>query len=182
VTTPANALRDAIDELVPPIRTMGDALELLGGNTADNRRRLAQLMSGVPASDRSSKPYRAARRKVERYLQGTRGGKRPDLGGVRRALMTPARARAVAQMGDEGIVVVYLDAEVTISRDTRMRTVPDVFIDGDTLNATGFVRAAGAGRIGADAAQAFAQAWGVAYGMGWGATWDDVDELTLRWP
>lgn len=182
MSDPAHELRRAVDELIPPLRTIGDALEVLGGNTPGNRSRLAQLMSGVPADDRRSNAYRAARRKVERYLQGTRGAKRPDLGGVRRALMPLMRRQVIADIGENGVDVNEFGGEVTISRDTRWRDVDNVHIDADTLAATGFLRAARDGRIGDDAAQAFAQAWGVAYGMGWGASWDDVDNLSLGWP
>jgi len=171
--TPAQAVRDAGEQLVSPPANVGTALDWLGGS----KPALAARLAGT--DDRRAPAYRNALRNVQRWARGA-SPKAASWNAVKAALAPEARARARARMGRSGINVRNLDAEVQVSGDERFRVVRNIRVTGAALKDAGFLKAAGDGAWGR-AAGSLASAWGQEYGIGTGVSFGTVDELDLSW-
>lgn len=130
--TPGEALTGALNRLYERHATeervsFTRAAEEFGGNS-----QLAQAIAGT--SDKQSHEYKSAMRTVQRYIKGESGGGGQTRGTKRPAMVTLRRSgKAIVErkLRAKGVTVEYLEAEVTVSDDTRYRSIPAQVSIGD---------------------------------------------------
>ncbi len=188
MASPHGMLQAAIDRLIvhaggarwPEGTTWRDMRDWYGSSAA------AADNLGYPHGQPGS-PAWHARRNFMRNFQGAKLDRKvsaPLRERVRLGILPGPRNRreVITGIANRGIIVLGLNATITVSKDTnRPRVDPNRFIPAGNLHDAGFFPDA-YNNDWKKAAVGFFNAWATAYGIGIAVVMDEVDSLDLQLP